>query len=130
MMHDLMRARRLAEPVVTIGNVAIDGVMQFEITEEGLRDELLKGFNPARPDEHINVHVWLTFADMTRLDSTIKASHAWHTKRRRLAREDAVLVLDQKTKNSRFEFFPLLVGTGFFLRTLAPGAAGRCEDIR
>lgn len=128
-VHDLLRSRAIAEPLITIGNVAVEGHPQFEITEDSLRQELQRGFNPDVPDETLNVHVWLTFPDMTRVDFTIKSSFAWHGKRRRLQREESILVLDGKTKNSKFEFFPLLVGTGFLQRTLAPGAAGRCQDI-
>lgn len=129
LVHDLLRSRAIAEPLITIGNVSVDGQSQFKITEESLRKELQRGFNPDVPDEMLNVHVWLTFPDMTRLDTTIKSSFAWHSKRRRLQPEDSLLVLDGKTKNSRFEFFPLLVGTGFLQQTLAQGAAGRCQDI-
>ncbi|NMV41938.1 hypothetical protein [Ralstonia insidiosa] len=129
-VHDLLRSRTIAEPLITIGNVAVEGRPQFEITEDSLRQELHRGFNPEMPDETLNVHVWLTFPDMTRLDCTIKSSFAWHSKRRRLQREESILVLDGMTKNSKFEFSPLLVGTGFLQRTLAPGAAGRCRDIQ
>lgn len=129
LVHDLLRSRAIAEPLITIGNVAFKGRSQFEITEASLQSELQRGFNPEAPDETLNVHVWLTFPDMTCLDPTIKPSVAWHGKRRRLQREESILVLDGKTKNSKFEFFPLLVGTGFLQQTLAPRAAGRCQDI-
>lgn len=58
----------LAPVAVTIGNVKFKGKELYEVSRSSIKRIMAKGFSP---EENLELHVWLTFPNMTVLDLTI-----------------------------------------------------------
>ncbi len=103
-------------PLLTVGDVLIDGEPCFGVNRTSLRRYLRAG---AGTDESIDVHVWLTFPDLTVVDFTIVP---WKLRQddepMDLGRPDALMVLgDPDAMAPRREYRPMLVGPEFLWRT-------------
>lgn len=53
---------------ITVGNVKYKGMEIYHVSKSSVKKIMAKGFCP---DESLEVHVWLTFSNMTVLDLTI-----------------------------------------------------------
>lgn len=56
------------DSAITIGAVSYLGAPIYDVSPDSIRQAVTKGFQPGEP---LNLHVWLTFPDMTVLDLTI-----------------------------------------------------------
>lgn len=115
----LVELRRLipdTAPLLTIGDVHLDGEPCFAVTRQMLRSYLRAG---PGTDASIDLHIWLTFPDLTVLDLTIIP---WSLRQRDqpmdLGRPDALMVLgDPDAMAPGMEYRPMLVGPEFLWRT-------------
>lgn len=102
-------------PVVTVGNVSVDGEPRYVVTRQGLRHLLRTG--PEAKDI-INVHMWLTFADFTILDLTLLSGLELESgEEPTTEREDGLAILGQPQElKPRLTYSPMLVGEEFAWR--------------
>lgn len=59
---------KIAPVAITIGNVVYDGKDVYQVSQSSLKRTINEGF---QPDKSLELHVWLTFPNMTILDLTI-----------------------------------------------------------
>ena len=118
-----------APPVLTIGDVRIDGKPRFNVTRQGLRKLVREG--PER-DGVINLHMWLTWGEFSILDLTLMPSvlHAAGVDPR-LDRPDGLVLLGKPAElKPTFSFHPWLVGAEFSRRigAVQPMAQAHFDD--
>ena len=99
-------------PVLTIGNVMVDGKPRYTVSRQGLRPHLREGTRAAGT---IFVHMWLTWADSTILDLTILPALAREAgEPLDPGRPDGLALIGQPQElKPRFTYLPSLVGTAF-----------------
>ena len=96
---------------LTIGNVVINNQPWLKVTPEGLVKELDKGMSK----DHMNMHVWLTFPDMSIMDFTIRPNQDMNRNIKNSI-EDSIIYLptDELDKDHYYE--PMLVGARYLQR--------------
>ncbi|MBE0503654.1 MAG: hypothetical protein IBX46_05925 [Desulfuromonadales bacterium] len=95
----------IAPVAITVGNVKYKGKEVYQVSKSSVKRIMAKGFCP---NESLEVHVWLTFSNMTVLDLTIVpmlmskglASSSDFDGRR--------YVIWKEGGNSNFEYIPIL----------------------
>lgn len=97
---------------VTIGNVYFRGTNVYGVTREKIEDLIREGFNRER---FVDVHVWLTTADMTVLDLTVLSSLTALGYTEAPSSSNRVLVWNEKIPGD-LEFEPLLVDNDFYYK--------------
>lgn len=116
-------------PVLTIGDVLVDGKPRYNVTRNSLRQLLRKG----RSRAVMPIHVWLTWPDMTVMDLTLLSSMAYHAgEDLDLAREDALVLYGaDDLARHRLTYRPWLVGERVLheVGALMPGAIERLDFV-
>lgn len=102
-------------PVLTIGNVLVDGEPRYRVSRQGLRRLLRKG--PEATDV-IHVHMWLTWPDFSILDLTILPALINESGQEpTLDRPDGLALVGQpQALKPRYSYVPFLVGEEFIWR--------------
>lgn len=103
-------------PVLTIGDISVDGQSCFNVSRSTMRRYFRNG---PEKNAQINIHVWLTFADLTIFDLTIIP---WllrqHNEPMDLNRPDGLAVLgDPDELKPQYEYRPMLIGPEFLWKT-------------
>lgn len=103
-----------APPILTVGDVVVNGSRRYNTTRQGLRS-LLRDGRQGRGTIH--VHAWLTFPDMTILDmSLLPALLAEHGLRAHSNRPDGMAVAGLPD-SLQYTYIPMLVGMDFVWHT-------------
>lgn len=108
--------RMPAPPVMTVGDVLVDGVPRYKVTRQGLRRHIREGRGAGGI---INAHMWLTFPDFTILDLTVLPAIAGEAAEALdLGRPDGLAVIGQPPElKPGLVYKPMLVGEGFIKAT-------------
>ncbi len=103
---------------IVLGNVMILGIDEFEVTLEGLQQEV----RSAEPLEGAQtVHAWICLGDDTLVDAALPPRLVRHYQAPQEF-EDRILIGRAAEMKARYDiqYVPLLVGTEFFARTNPP----------
>lgn len=99
--------------LLTVGEVKFRGESVYEVTEQKVITTFQRGF---QREEALDVHVWLTFEDMTIVDLTIMASLlrlGWIDRKHY---KQSPVVVGKAAQLADFEYQPLLVDNDFARR--------------
>lgn len=100
----------IAPVAITVGNVKYKGKEVYQVSKSSVKRIMAKGFCP---NESLEVHVWLTFSNMTVLDLTIVPTLI----SKRLASpcdfDGRRYVIWKEDGNSNFEYIPILQHNNF-----------------
>lgn len=104
---------RMVGLLMTIGEVCYRGRSVYDVTRERAAQVYVRGFQPAQT---LDVHVWLTFEDMTIVDLTVMASLlrlGWLGMKEY---ERAPVIVGRAETLMDFQYIPYLVDNDFALR--------------
>ena len=108
--------RMPAPPVLTIGDVLVDGVARYKVTRQGLRRHIREGRGAGGI---IRAHMWLTFPEFMILDLTLLPAMVGEAgEPLDINRPDGLAVIGQPQElKPRLVYKPMLVGEGFVKAT-------------
>lgn len=129
MLEFLLTINSPQAPVLTVGDVFIDGKPRYQVTEKSLEHMLRKG----RSRDVMALHVWLTWPDLTVMDMVLPSTLALEAGAAPLLSHDDALVYfgSGSAEGGALQYRPWLVGEAFLERIGAfqPGWA-RTFDAR
>jgi len=100
----------IAPVAITVGNVKYKGQEIYQVSRSSVKRIMAKGFCP---DESLDVHVWLTFSNMTVLDLTIIPTLVSKGLASPSEFEDLRYVIWKEGESSSFEYIPVLQHNNF-----------------
>lgn len=100
----------IAPVAITVGNVRYKGREVYQVSRSSVKRIMAKGFCP---DESLDVHVWLTFSNMTVLDLTIIPTLVSKGLASPSDFEDFRYVIWKEGESSSFDYIPVLQHNNF-----------------
>ncbi|KRW67435.1 hypothetical protein AO741_20790 [Pseudomonas sp. TTU2014-105ASC] len=100
----------IAPVAITVGNVKYKGKEIYQVSKSSLKRIMAKGFCP---NESLEVHVWLTFSNMTVLDLTIVPTLISKGVASASDFDDRRYVIWKEDGGSNFEYIPILQHNNF-----------------
>lgn len=100
----------IAPVAITIGNVKYRGKEIYKVSRSSVKRVMAKGFCP---NESLEVHVWLTFSNMTVLDLTIVPTLISKGLASSSDFGDRRYVIWKEDEGSNFEYIPILQHNNF-----------------
>ncbi|OCH22529.1 hypothetical protein A6E12_03445 [Aliivibrio fischeri] len=104
---------QLAPVAISIGTVAYDSKEIYEVSRGSIKRLINEGFNP---NKSLNVHVWLTFSDMTVLDLTIVPTLIDKGVAELSDFDGKDYVIWREEEASKLQYFPLLQDNRFLYK--------------
>lgn len=100
----------IAPAAITVGNVKYRGKEVYKVSRSSVKRIMAKGFCP---NESLEVHVWLTFSNMTVLDLTIVPTLISKGLANSSDFGDRRYVIWKEDEGSNFEYIPILQHNNF-----------------
>lgn len=100
----------IAPVAITVGNVKYKGMEIYQVSKSSVKRIMAKGFCP---NESLEVHVWLTFSNMTVLDLTIVPTLISNGLASPSDFDGRKYVIWKEDGDSNFEYIPILQHNNF-----------------